>query len=154
MAKAMGMSYIDLNRRLFPVNAPARLVPTIEELEEELEESETMGEVAYVINETKPGSPLRHRATQKHYALWIKARDEARTIAEWYEVHRFARFDKQRDAARAKIDNIFESKFNAADTLPKLMELWEALPRKSRTFGYLRTRMLFKIAEYYQDEGG
>jgi hypothetical protein len=147
MAKILGMDFVVLNNILFPTSFPPEY--TLAELEEELEDSETLAEVDFVIRHTPKDTPLHGRAFEKKYLLWKEGYLTATTIADWYELYRYARYEYQRKQAQKRIEGLFELQLAEADTLPKLLDFWESFPRKSKSLSYLKRRIIFKVAEHY-----
>jgi len=146
LAGATGIPLQVVENHLGPPPVPI----TETELERKLKAATTLKEINRVIANLSTGSKLEQVAAKKKESLLSQARIEASTIIEWYEVYRYADKTSTRNKARTRIEDLFLDELGAADTVERLVLLYNKLPVKSRSLSHLRREIVLKLAPFFE----
>ncbi|MDB5245445.1 MAG: hypothetical protein JWN90_550 [Parcubacteria group bacterium] len=120
-----------------------------EEVEALIPGAKTLSEITKIINHIPPGSKCANKARNRFNKIMEHSVRDAITIADWYEVLRYAKRHGHRHVAGQKIDAIFYAELASADSVEKLKCLWEGLPKSKNLLRHLRRAIILELATYY-----
>lgn len=123
---------------------------TEDELEVEIGTAVTLKQINRVLKNLPIGSELQPKAMEKKALLLSKVGSTACTILEWYELYRYTEKERTRNKARKRIEALFMTEFEEADSIERLSALYEKLPRRGRSLSHLRRQVILELATYFE----